>query len=479
MSDSESSIATQAQRPLSKEESAVFSSTNEISSLERSRCSEFFQGRGSKTPERYTLIRNHILDQWQRTKPAYLTKIRARNGLRNCGDVNAIGRVHAFLEAAGAINQGAQPLRGVRKPQQPRPPRHAALRSDNDDDGEQGLLTDDSAEEEPWPSPRPRRRSQQQQQGGHVIAHVVERRGDGDGDGDYRCPSSSDTEQQQRKRRKHDHPWQPLNGGEFRLIPCLEFAQQQQPPPFALTITAGALALMDLHAHLTYSEVIGLLGGTQAAGAIHVDVAFACAGAGSATECEMDAAAEVAARQVFARAGRCAVGWFHSHPAFEPTPSVRDVATQRAYQALCRLPDGSEPFVGAIVSPPGGCGAYGVSDITVFCVPRDSPHQPFNLPYSVAQADRLDSALLDEMAALVRGQAARLMERRADLAKRFRRSEATTALEKLLISMRSHWHPDVRQMWDDEVSLRLRPLLLDLFCASAKKNLPAAADEQN
>ena len=29
-----------------------------------------------------------------------------RSGLRNCGDVNSIGRVHAFLEDIGAINEG-------------------------------------------------------------------------------------------------------------------------------------------------------------------------------------------------------------------------------------------------------------------------------------------------------------------------------------------------------------------------------------
>lgn len=29
-----------------------------------------------------------------------------RPGLKNCGDVNCIGRIHAYLESVGAINFG-------------------------------------------------------------------------------------------------------------------------------------------------------------------------------------------------------------------------------------------------------------------------------------------------------------------------------------------------------------------------------------
>ncbi|KAJ2578628.1 hypothetical protein EV177_010856, partial [Coemansia sp. RSA 1804] len=54
---------------------------------------------------------------------------------------------------------------------------------------------------------------------------------------------------------------------------------------------------------------------------------------------------------------------------------------------------------------------------------------------------------------------------RADLSRRFRRSEAMTALEKLVISMRSHWAPDARQQWDDDVSLHIRPLIQKHFHA--------------
>lgn len=52
---------------------------------------------------------------WKQSKPCRLSKTSARNGLKNCGDVNCIGRIHSFLEQIGAINFGTvewvRPLR--------------------------------------------------------------------------------------------------------------------------------------------------------------------------------------------------------------------------------------------------------------------------------------------------------------------------------------------------------------------------------
>lgn len=43
---------------------------------------------------------------WFSLKPQYITKTSIRPGLKNCGDVNSIGRIHQFLEQIGAINFG-------------------------------------------------------------------------------------------------------------------------------------------------------------------------------------------------------------------------------------------------------------------------------------------------------------------------------------------------------------------------------------
>lgn len=67
---------------------------------------DFFEGRPSKTPERYMKIRNSIIHEWRRVKPRFLTKTSVRPSLKNCGDVNCISRVHAYLELIGAINFG-------------------------------------------------------------------------------------------------------------------------------------------------------------------------------------------------------------------------------------------------------------------------------------------------------------------------------------------------------------------------------------
>ena len=70
------------------------------------------------------------------------------------------------------------------------------------------------------------------------------------------------------------------------------------------------------------------------------------------TSVELDAEWQFQVTITMSAAGMVPVGWYHSHPIFEPRPSAKDNENQRNYQALCRLePSGLEPWVGAIVSP--------------------------------------------------------------------------------------------------------------------------------
>jgi protein MYSM1 len=48
----------------------------------------------------------------------------------------------------------------------------------------------------------------------------------------------------------------------------------------------------------------------------------------------MDPESEMRAREVFAEKGMAVVGWYHSHPTFEPNPSVRDIENQSSYQVI-------------------------------------------------------------------------------------------------------------------------------------------------
>ncbi|KAJ2778091.1 hypothetical protein H4R18_004810 [Coemansia javaensis] len=472
-----------------------------VSEAERQGCREFFLGRANKTPERYVRIRNHMMQAWAAQRPQYLTKIKARAGLKGCGDVNAIGRVHAFLESAGAINAGAEAARRRPPPAngaaRRRPPAHGG----SGGSGSSGSSDEDAQSDGGWRGPGAaattgrRRRvrgpdgawvNEDEYYGGHVIAHdVVERHAD---DEDYSCSSASSDGggggggRKGRKRRRGggDERWRHNSNSEFRLIPCREFGAVEAP--FAVRITAAALALMDLHAHLMYTEIIGLLGGHFLADqrTVEVDIAFPCRSTSTTTECEMDPASEVEARRVFSAAGRQAVGWFHSHPTFEATPSVRDIHNQRAYQALCRrASDRVEPFVGLIVSPPGGgCtggggggGAHGVSDIGAFYVLPGGDGDgaegvPYQIAYEVTGRDQIPDDLLDAMAHLIETHAG--LAQRADLAKRFRRNGAMTALEKLTLSMRARWAAAAHAQWDAGVTARLRPLLLRHFFRGAR-----------
>ena len=44
------------------------------------------------------------------------------------------------------------------------------------------------------------------------------------------------------------------------------------------------------------------------------------------------------------------VGWYHSHPSSEATPSINDVTQQLLYQESISSNKGEEPCVGLIIS---------------------------------------------------------------------------------------------------------------------------------
>ena len=61
--------------------------------------------------------------------------------------------------------------------------------------------------------------------------------------------------------------------------------------------------------------------------------------------------AELAVREIISNLGLVVVGWYHSHPLFQPDPSVTDINNQQQYQTLMRdEKSGFEPFIGLIVS---------------------------------------------------------------------------------------------------------------------------------
>lgn len=66
---------------------------------------------------------------------------------------------------------------------------------------------------------------------------------------------------------------------------------------------------------------------------------------------EIDPVSELAVAEKITSRNIRIVGWYHSHPLFQPDPSVRDIQMQRNYQALFRdTTYGAEPFIGAIAA---------------------------------------------------------------------------------------------------------------------------------
>jgi len=194
--------------------------------------------------------------------------------------------------------------------------------------------------------------------------------------------------------------------------------------PMHVQIMPEAALVMDYHAHMALSEIIGLLGGTVAPspvpgqpGTLVVHAAFPCQAVPIAddhmTNVEMAPESEVQVRTAIAARGMQCVGWYHSHPTFQATPSVKDCENQLTYQGYMadskpvlpaqqgsneqgataqlpccavaapgtahsavkgpeapRLPNDTVPFIGVIVSPYNTENPDELSEITVFnCTP--------------------------------------------------------------------------------------------------------------
>lgn len=145
------------------------------------------------------------------------------------------------------------------------------------------------------------------------------------------------------------------------LVQCERFNEARTEQPFRVTITSSALFVMDLHSHLSTTEVIGYLAGRWDAPQrlLHIDQAVPCSAIETESEdsnraqtVEMDPASEMKARDRISSKEQQIVGWYHSHPAFKAEPSLRDIENQTSFQTLFQTKDESgvhEPFVGFIV----------------------------------------------------------------------------------------------------------------------------------
>ncbi|XP_013200016.2 uncharacterized protein LOC106142693 isoform X2 [Amyelois transitella] len=123
------------------------------------------------------------------------------------------------------------------------------------------------------------------------------------------------------------------------LVRCRVY-NAERPAPFDVRLYVSALISMDVHAHTSRGEVMGLLGGTWSPALLAerpavCGLAYRPAGAAAgSTHCDMDPVSQSSAAESLRAQGLSVVAWHHSHPAFPPAPSAQDLRSQRALQAL-------------------------------------------------------------------------------------------------------------------------------------------------
>ncbi|XP_030852850.1 histone H2A deubiquitinase MYSM1 isoform X2 [Strongylocentrotus purpuratus] len=272
----------------------------------------------AKTPERYLAIRNHIIKFWLKIKPTYLNKTAARNGLKSGGDVNLIGLIHEYLESIGAINFGAYN------------PNQQKVKKRRSTVERWANMYDPEAKTSRLESMRPRRK---------IFSKFP---------GDIDDKTSSVIEKQKKPKSK---PPKPPAYDPFKLIDCHKFSSTL-PAPFSVKVKGDAMVTMDVHSHLSTTEVIGLLGGDfdPVRAILEVRIARPCRSLSTGMQCEMDPVSQTEACEDIQSAGCRVVGWYHSHPTFSPNPSIRDIETQGHFQDWFSQ-DTKTPFIGVIVSP--------------------------------------------------------------------------------------------------------------------------------
>jgi len=449
----------EANYPLPTEEKIIDISM--ITEEEKLGCPEFFVGSRVKPPEKYVRIRDSILRSWHNKRPYYLNKLNARRDMPSyTGDINSVGRVHAFLERIGAINYQA-----IHKPKKPSrvaicsrrkrtdSPRYDAPSPETEEDDEisaklaendicredlmireerdsfkqllserncvGGLSSRRSAVREVisdmWVNCK--RKYVSKASSDHRFTDNYADDGEDDDDNDSSSDIVDDTYidnrtlingtysetgkngvwdmtktfslgLRPRKRWKMDinQDWidrtesegftikhlspdddrmesrsRPLSSSSklkkslpesdpYKLVPCRTFPSEIAQP-FTVTICLKALLVMDFHSYLSSSEVIGLVGGkySHASRRLEIMRVAPCSNVGTNLQCEMDPVSQAKASSDLAQHGLDVVGWYHSHPTFAPTPSLRDIDTQSTFQEW--FSRAGAPFVGIIISP--------------------------------------------------------------------------------------------------------------------------------
>lgn len=323
-------VTYQLMEDLQIPETELILEASNISNLERFVHSEFFVQRPTKTPERYLKIRNHIISMWNQFKPNYLSKTTARNGLKKCGDVNVIGRIHSMLEQIGAINFNCPEVSWIRPLKVLYELFQQNIKNKNQSSSKIG----------PMVEKKQRIRNSTNIFGANnyhdtnfTITH--------DGSTMISFEESSDSMINRIKSRT-------MHRTQFELIKCQRFSKDNVAP-FHVSITLSCLMCLYFHALSSKLEIMGFLGG-KCVGRDKLNLTRykPCRTSNqTAINCEMCPVSQVEQSCNLIEEGYELLGWFHSHPNFPPIPSRTDLKTQAEMQLQF---SSNNPFIGFILS---------------------------------------------------------------------------------------------------------------------------------
>lgn len=204
-----------------------------ISKLEQFIHSEYFVQRPTKTPERYLKIRNHIVAMWNQCKPSYLSKTVSRSGLRKCGDVNCISRIHTMLEQLGVINFGCHEVNWIR----PLKDLYELFQQNIKNKSQNARISGSTEKKQ-----RIRNFSASAHDANFTISH----------DG-IDLISASDSMVNRIKSRT-------MHRTQFELVKCQQFSRDIAAP-FQVSISLSCLFCLYFHALSSKLEIMGFLGG--------------------------------------------------------------------------------------------------------------------------------------------------------------------------------------------------------------------------
>ncbi|TNV85381.1 hypothetical protein FGO68_gene14830 [Halteria grandinella] len=152
---------------------------------------------------------------------------------------------------------------------------------------------------------------------------------------------------------------------EHQLIECLKYPSEGQQK-WKIYITASALLMMQVHAHLLSHEVIGFFGGYKLTQdktrrqTILITETYpgdALMNDENSSEVRRDLERNVELKpesaqeiiQLIEKRHQKCLGWYHSHPTFQPIPSQIDIENHNNYQK--HFTKEGMPYLGLIVSP--------------------------------------------------------------------------------------------------------------------------------